>query len=126
MPSSTRYYSLDIWRGVACLFIVLLHSAGYTHNETNWLIKIWDQLWIGVPMFFVISGYCISATADATRRNVRHPAWNYFYRRFRRIYPPYWCFLLLALIATTLAPSLFNDPLYAIPQVVPMNLGRWI
>lgn len=40
-------------------------------------------------MFFVISGYCISATADSSRRK-RQGTTAYFYRRFRRIYPPYW------------------------------------
>ena len=52
-------------------------------------------MWAGVPIFFVISGYCISATADSARRKGL-PARTYFWRRFRRIFPPYWIFLMAA------------------------------
>lgn len=55
-------------------------------------IYIAQRLWIGVPMFFVISGYCISATAESTL-NRNHSAGTYFWRRVRRIYPPFWIFL---------------------------------
>lgn len=37
----------------------------------------------------MISGYCIAATADSTRRRPRAPG-QFFLRRFRRIYPPFW------------------------------------
>ena len=56
-----------------------------------------------MPVFFVISGYCISATIEVARRRPR-PLGTYFGRRFRRIYPPYWCLLF---IAVTIMP-LFN------------------
>src|SRR6185369_10598729 len=41
------------------------------------------------PLFFVISGYCITATLDA-RRRANESVFVYFARRFRRIYPAYW------------------------------------
>ena len=44
---------------------------------------------MGVPIFFVISGYCISATIDAAKSK-DHRGRNYFLRRFRRIYLPFW------------------------------------
>jgi peptidoglycan/LPS O-acetylase OafA/YrhL len=52
------------------------------------------RLWIGVPIFYVISGYCIGAAADAHRRHQR-PIHEFFVCRLRRIYLPY--FVALAL-----------------------------
>jgi peptidoglycan/LPS O-acetylase OafA/YrhL len=97
-----RYGMLDAWRGVACLGVVVLHSTPQFKPDASpswvgFVERIIDQFWIGVPMFFVISGYCIAATADSTRRKQRGVG-TFFYRRFRRIYPPYWIFLLFATV----------------------------
>lgn len=95
-----RYASLDHWRGVACLFVVLYHSALLYNTlpparlsgldaAAAWLLRQTEVLNVGVALFFVISGYCIAAAADGARlrgAGVR----DYFIRRFRRIYPPLW------------------------------------
>jgi peptidoglycan/LPS O-acetylase OafA/YrhL len=113
-PRQPRYLSLDLWRGVACLFVVVYHAtlihAAYglssnagraTDHVATWLLELTYCLSIGVPMFFVISGYCIAAAADAARRR-RHSVRSYFVRRFRRIYPPFWiliaCFLVFHVV----------------------------
>ena len=103
LPRAPRYYSLDAWRGAACLAVVLYHSSlYYLSNATvddfsTRVLRIFAYGWLGVPVFFVISGYCISATADNSRRRSRAIS-DYFVRRFRRIYPPYWVFILLAVL----------------------------
>ena len=77
--------------GIACLAVVVFHSTQYAVTVDNdqglraasldrWLAAITARMWIGVPMFFVISGYCISATADSSRaqrlwdRYLLHPS----------------------------------------------------
>ena len=100
-----RYPSLDAWRGVACLMVVL-HHAGFVvlWNETSGSIARWAvvaflrQMDLGVPLFFVISGYCIAASMDGHRRRGAS-SWEFLRRRLRRIYPPYWG-ALLAFVAT--------------------------
>jgi peptidoglycan/LPS O-acetylase OafA/YrhL len=53
--------------------------------------------WVGVPMFFVISGYCIAAACESV--GFSRASWKtFFLRRFKRIYPPYWIALLLLLV----------------------------
>ena len=101
-PRSPRFESLDIWRGIACLMVVTFHSAGYFVQfklDSAGLIddvskKILLGFRFGVPLFFVISGYCIAATADSTRRR-RHAIKDFVVRRLRRIAPPYWCALVI-------------------------------
>src|SRR5436853_2184504 len=107
-PRAPRYHSLDHWRGLACLMIVLFHASIYlmASEDTSALkhlvtlqsrvatfaVRAIHCLGWGVPIFFVISGYCIAATVDSSRRKAK-PARNFFARRFRRIYPPFWIFL---------------------------------
>jgi peptidoglycan/LPS O-acetylase OafA/YrhL len=92
-PLAPRYESLTAWRGIACLLVVIYHSARLPGGEiggwTAWVYEVLGRFWVGVPLFFVISGYCVTASADAMR-NRATPARIYFWRRFRRIYPPYW------------------------------------
>jgi peptidoglycan/LPS O-acetylase OafA/YrhL len=49
---------------------------------------------IGVQVFFVVSGYCIAATVASARRRPS-PGREFFTRRFRRIFPPYWAALVV-------------------------------
>lgn len=102
IPSrNPRYLSLDIWRGIACLAVTVYHLAGdnrFIDGLPAVLTKVLGFGWVGVPMFFVISGYCIAATTDSASRNSKSFYW-YLQRRFRRIYPPYWICLGVLLIA---------------------------
>jgi peptidoglycan/LPS O-acetylase OafA/YrhL len=100
--SGSRYDSLDIWRGVACLLVLVNHAVQYELTPQSsapslaqlyaGMAAVAARLWIGVPIFFVISGYCITAAADSHRRK-GVPLSTYFLRRFRRIFPPYWVVL---------------------------------
>lgn len=116
-PRQPRYESLDAWRGAACLMVVLLHSAAYLADPDldarvrhdggsvcEWALVVVGRGWVGVPLFFVISGYCIAASADAAR-NGSGGAGRFFARRARRIYPPLWAALALATAVTFLLPS---------------------
>jgi peptidoglycan/LPS O-acetylase OafA/YrhL len=105
-----RYPSLDAWRGMACLMVVL-HHAGYgllmvgasKQPAGDWPRRLVAgfirQMDLGVPLFFVISGYCIAASMDGHRRRGASSR-EFLARRFRRIYPPYWAALLFFLATT--------------------------
>jgi len=140
-PRHPRYESLDVWRGVACLSVVVFHSTfGYvvtpaTKADTllhggsalEWLATATAYLWVGVPVFFVLSGYCIAASADAARRRPA-PVGRFFVRRFRRIYPPLWAFLAFAALGVWLVPDYAmpgpHDG-FARPMPYPHELG-WV
>ncbi|MGH8560330.1 MAG: acyltransferase family protein [Methylococcales bacterium] len=67
---------LDGWRGLAALAVLF-------HHVTS--VPIGGR---AVMLFFVISGYCITATADEGLRN-GVSFWKFLARRIHRIYPPY-------------------------------------
>ena len=110
---SVRYHALDIWRGIVCLVVVLEHAAvclwgggsdrvvGEVYWARDWLVQVlsWN---LGAPLFFVISGYCIAASLDSTRRKGISPA-VFLARRLWRIFPPYWAsMLIIAMVITVL------------------------
>lgn len=117
-PRAPRYDTLDAWRGLACVGVVLYHSvllhlvqtAGQRAGAIRSAIEILGTLAIGVPMFFVISGYCIAAAADNTRLRgggVR----TYFVRRLRRIYPPLWAAMGVGIVGFVVFDVLPDTPL---------------
>lgn len=110
-PRRPRNLSLDFWRGVACLMVVVVHSIEYRFDDLTpdsprtakallvhigWsgviLDKVTASFGLGVSIFFVISGYCIAASCDSARRRPRAMG-TFYLRRFRRIFPPYWIYL---------------------------------
>ncbi len=119
-PRNTRFESLDAWRGIACLLVVIYHSTNAYAASDEFLTRIHEhggsfadhllvltsKLWVGVPLFFVISGYCIAATADASRNKPR-PAVSFLYRRLKRIYPPLWAYLALCVVLLSLIPTAY-------------------
>lgn len=129
LPQHPRYGALDLWRGLACLSVVVFHSAANLVNdraEHSATVEALRLMWVGVPLFFVISGYCIAATCDSSRRKP-HAVGQYFKRRFRRIYPPYWALLGMGVLLNALvfgtgwvdhceAASLVNPASLTIPQ----------
>jgi peptidoglycan/LPS O-acetylase OafA/YrhL len=112
-PKSPHYESLTHWRGVACLFVVAFHvmNTGYGMRFPDGtgplagVLALVSRLWIGVPLFFVISGYCVTASADATRRR-QNPGLRFFWRRFHRIYPPFWAWLGVTALSVWLVEQL--------------------
>jgi peptidoglycan/LPS O-acetylase OafA/YrhL len=75
-PWAPRYELLDGLRGLAALAVVLQHVGAANVGH------------FAVMVFFVISGYCITASAESCRRNGRGFR-DFMSRRVKRIYPPY-------------------------------------
>ncbi len=94
-----RYQSLDLFRGIFCLFVVLEHLSvalwtGHDYGvgplaPLRTAIVMFFKLHIASPMFFVISGFCMVASLESCRRNGQS-AWYFLGRRTWRIFPPYW------------------------------------
>src|SRR5205809_444278 len=90
---------IDILRALSALGVF------YYHNHARSLISKYTKLDFfrstdalcaiyAVPLFFLISGYCIHASnIKYLKNNTSLPLKEYFIRRFLRIYPPYKIFL---------------------------------
>ncbi len=135
---SSRYESLDVWRGVACLTVVVFHSVLFVAtpdfqlrmrtqggSALEWLLYATTYLWLGLPLFFVISGYCIAATADSTRRKSGSTA-QYFWRRFKRIYPPLWICIAIFAVALALIPDDYRPKGDDAPRPSTLTPINWV
>jgi|SRR5438067_4814419 len=98
MKSSTQSAHIAELTGLRALavFMVLL---GHTNSsfQTRFLIECASKLWVGVDIFFVLSGFLITRILLAARGSQ-----NYFFvfymRRILRIWPLYFCVLLAGFI----------------------------
>lgn len=137
-PANIRYQTLDAVRGIACLMLMFYHATFYAEHSwvssdpSTWTwggfaINLVGRLWMGVPIFFVVSGYCIAASIDSLRRKP-HSIRNFFYRRFHRIYPPLWAGFTFA-VGFTLIVGCFNGAIercLQLPRLSRFSLTDWI
>jgi len=100
---SQKIIAIDILRCVAAMSVFYYHnhSGGTLAKYTGLSIfKLTDVLgaMYAVPLFFLISGYCIHVSnIKYIKAKTSLPLKEYYKRRFLRIYPPYFVALLLAL-----------------------------
>ncbi len=91
-----RHNNFDLLRLFAASQVAYIHIAENLQVElTGWLLTLKEALnyFPGVPIFFVISGFLISASLD------RNPDLrNYAINRFLRIYPGLWVSTLVTLL----------------------------
>jgi peptidoglycan/LPS O-acetylase OafA/YrhL len=98
---------IDGLRFVAIFFVYIYHLAGdvmrrsqpgYAQSlRSNGLFLVAQILNVGVPLFFVISGFILSLPFAEAQQNLRKPVSlkKYFWRRVTRLEPPYFLCLLL-------------------------------
>jgi len=101
--------ALDGVRGLAIL-AVLAHQLcidGYPmHNVTKHLLLPFEAGWIGVQLFFVLSGFLITGVLLETRHAQNY--WSsFFMRRSLRIFPLYYVFLVVMFLVV---PRLVDLP----------------
>ena len=108
--------NFDAIRLVAALQVAIVH--GYHHFELvggDWIIHILS-FFPGVPIFFVVSGFLISASLEKGSSLS-----SYFQNRFLRIFPALWvCFIfsLLSVMALfSIEASLFEFLKWVISQI---------
>jgi exopolysaccharide production protein ExoZ len=111
VPRAPRYRLIEAWRGFAALAVLSFHSFGPFVAQPVWrplepLRHAAGSGWLGLHLFFVISGYCIfERLALAAAR--REPVKGFLVDRFLRIFPTYWAILAFS-IALNVATWPFN------------------
>jgi peptidoglycan/LPS O-acetylase OafA/YrhL len=99
-----RIPTLDGWRGIAILFVLA------THLQISLLLHLWGGFqWMnlgqhGVTLFFVLSGYLITSRL-LSEQKIDFGA--FYVRRFFRLMPVAWLYLLTLPIAEHLAHRSF-------------------
>jgi peptidoglycan/LPS O-acetylase OafA/YrhL len=96
-----RIPELDGLRGIAIWLVLINHiSESYGGPVAGDLKLVLRQGWIGVDLFFVLSGFLIGGILIDSRR-ARNFFQVFYVRRFFRIVPLYWLVFMLSLVSLT-------------------------
>lgn len=105
-----KLIGLQALRGIAIFFVVLLHLTAIERKFgpgvtilPNWL----SHGSPGIDLFFAISGFMMVTISRGHFRS-RANAINFGFARFIRIYPLYWLYTAMALVAYLINPMLVN------------------
>ncbi len=97
---------LDLLRGVAVIMVVLFHAFFWTANQSSLyqfhglgkiVISVIQGGWLGVQLFFVLSGLLITGILLDTKQRPDFYK-RFYFRRALRILPAYFALLCLLLI----------------------------
>ncbi len=127
-PAATeRYPLLGAWRGLAALAVTLFHSFGAFYAAPVWaplapVRSAAEWGWLGLHLFFVISGVCIWIRLTRALRTGESVA-AFWQDRARRIFPTYWAALVLAAALNVLTRTF--SPNATVP-ILPANAGAGI
>lgn len=118
MPAASRNRALDVLRALSVLLVIGRHVPPPPPTEARWLQALmlpWTRGgWVGVDVFFVISGFLVSGLLFreyAASRRVS--ALHFLIRRGFKIYPPFY-FMIGASLVVAAGRGLFVP----LPRVV--------
>jgi len=104
--------ALDAVRGLAILLVLVFHFSSYGHGLPPagvFADRIFHVIsragWVGVDLFFVLSGFLITGILYDSKASV-HYFRNFYARRVLRIFPVYYGSLVVFLVVL---PHLFPD-----------------
>ncbi|EPP0980779.1 acyltransferase [Vibrio cholerae] len=108
-----RNIILDLLRVLACLMVVFYHYFYYGPLVGQVAGKLMDSNifaygYLGVDIFFVISGFVISSSLK--KNNI----YSFFKARFKRLYPTYWICLCISLVII----SIFTKEVFTINEIL--------
>lgn len=105
MIKINRNNNFDLVRLIASLQVVLFHSFEHLKVENDIIELLFTNFFNffpGVPIFFFISGFLITASYERNRNEI----FKYFKNRFLRIFPGLWACVLVSLFILLIE---FND-----------------
>jgi peptidoglycan/LPS O-acetylase OafA/YrhL len=111
---------LDALRGIAIL-LVIAHNTTLHYGTISYLHPLFDRGWMGVDLFFVLSGFLISGILLDSKESPGYFK-NFYARRILRIWPLYYCllafmFVLLPYVSASQGVAIFakSSPWWAYP-----------
>ncbi len=110
---NARLLPLDGIRGLAVLVVIVHNSAWIAGESEQFLLKLFNAVmatgWIGVQVFFVLSGFLITGILLDTKARATYFR-SFYIRRVLRIFPLYYVVIFLTLVV---APFVAWSPAWA-------------
>jgi peptidoglycan/LPS O-acetylase OafA/YrhL len=111
VPPADRYWTVDVLRGIAALAVALYHVSEVSLGTNNGFFStlLHDAFrygYLGIAVFFVISGFVIAASTTNGPITFRYFG-KFILKRSIRLDPTYWSSIALDLVLTVIAIRLF-------------------
>jgi peptidoglycan/LPS O-acetylase OafA/YrhL len=104
-------------RAIAAIMIFVYHNRKYWKNDLHpELFRFCSELNLGVPLFFVLSGFLIAKSYGTLPANSFSDYKNYMLQRVVRIMPLYWLLLTLFYLDPNFGKHHFSLPHYLLLQ----------
>ena len=111
VKKKTKFNSIQVLRGLAAVLVLVHHVAGMEQRfgaSSAWLPHFLHLGYIGVDVFFVVSGFVIALVAADVGDGVQARV-LFTLDRLARIYPLYWLVSLLLWLALLFNPNLVRS-----------------
>jgi exopolysaccharide production protein ExoZ len=98
-----KIYSLQALRAFAAIFVMFFHGTTIIYKETGYtyLHNIFMVGFMGVDIFFVLSGFIIFYTYTSNKLNFA----DFLKKRFVRVFPIYWLVIIGLIIIHVIYPA---------------------
>jgi len=111
-----RLVALDLIRFFAAMSVVLYHyTARDGFQEFSSLANFTKFGYLGVPLFFLISGYVIALSAN------NRTAMEFAISRFVRLYPAFWCGIVFTVLVTGYFAGVKFEPTTILANATMLN-----
>lgn len=115
-----KIHGLTGMRAIAAFLVFFSHFPIYRSTIGHFMKGVLAQGYIGVTLFYVLSGFLITYTYQNRMESGLKNYGRYFWRRFTRLYPVYF----LSLLVTGVLIYIFND--FTQPLQGTTNLIAWL
>lgn len=126
-PSHRHVPALDGVRGLAILLVLVVHLMLFNNDTGN---IFWDSIaqlrglgFLGVDLFFVLSGFLITGILYDTLHDP-HYFRSFYMRRFLRIFPLYYGFLILLIVIAAVTHVRWEGRQWILLTYT-QNMGIW-
>lgn len=123
-----KLQSLDGLRAIAIILVFVHHVQQHipSINRATFAFKMYvSQGWIGVDLFFVLSGFLITGLL-LDSRDAKNYFSGFYARRILRIFPLYYSVLTGIIIASQILTDVHAQSAPAVASLVPLPEDRWV
>lgn len=120
-----KLQNLQILRGISALLVCCYHSRVFLNGDIQFGEILFKMGFIGVPIFFIISGFIMVHTTKELSSNTFINVYNFLLKRVIRVVPLYYLCTILFLLVTNFR-NFLDDGFVRVTKVfLFIPIGKW-